>query len=771
MIEYINDKSGCHKAWRLDLVKLMIRKLWESPVGRMGIFLCLACCIFHPLLLPAQESQPTYETQLEIDELKERVRSLYAQEQYEQALQELDRLEQISPNEPAVEFYRGLAERRLREGARSAPTPSPSTSPTPAIESEPQLPPAPPPSDGTLNPGDTTAPRPGTGEVEVPARPSRSRSNFGLIIAAVIGVILIVVLIVAILALLKRSKKAHVPPVGAMTPTQSPAPPAPPYQSPLQTGPSSPNPYDSPAGGVGGAAIGDSFFNDNLFKDSQSEASPVPSVQKPIPPSRQPVELSSSDFEELPSSSAPPPVPSTGAGRPHGAPSLFGSGTQMGGDPDSGKIPAANQTLFSGPEPANSGANDFHGLSSIPAPESPMDFPFEDSTPQAPASPPARPKSLPTPPIPAPPTDMSSISFDLGMSFEDEPQAKEQPEPQAPAANKPAASQEISFDDLGFGEFGLNLDEPAPAKQPVKPAAPDPPKPAIPPAAKSSSAEGISLDDFIFSGDVQTNVPGVSAPQSIPKMAGESQFPEPADSEPTSAAEDMMFSGIDQTAFPGGNDATVAGGFGSIGIEANDNKKQPEPQISFPDISEDQTMDGREDKPSYTISPTAAFSIDAAPKKSQPDKEDNANFINDGGIQTPVSEQTRILSPRDYGVTRSKESERQALPAAPAKPAASDEDKSHPRKAGPMDQTTFLGNVAEKMQAGSGSDGDDSKVRTSESLFDKHFAQGNEAFDNGDWKEAIYHLNVAYTLKPNSQEVRDKLREARRHRKEARSES
>ncbi|GAB4315297.1 MAG: hypothetical protein Kow0059_07310 [Candidatus Sumerlaeia bacterium] len=297
------------------------------------------------------------------------------------------------------------------------------------------------------------------------------------------------------------------------------------------------------------------------------------------------------------------------------------------------------------------------------------------------------------------------------------------------------------------------------------PEAPVPGQPPLHAETPPSATVGVSLDDFLFSGDLKTNVPAVSAPLSPPPMAGESQFPEPGEHEPASESEEMMFSGLDQTTAPSSADATVAATIGGTSQPRRPDRQVPQQP---PNISEDITLAG---------------DIHSAPgPEEEPDDvapvqhEKGRNFITDGDTKTVVSEETRILSPKDFGVFRMKSSAKSAAspeaPTAAQSPTPGEKTPStqwnFPKPAGPSDKTTFLADgpddlaASKKEAAGAG-------TKTSDSLFDKHFAQGLEAFESANWKEAIYHLNVAYTLKPHSAEVRDKLREARRRRKEARS--
>lgn len=747
----------------------MTRSLWESPLGRLGIFLCLALFISLSIPLPAQNNQVDYQTQLEIDDIKERVRSLYAQEQYEQVLQELDRLEQIAPNEPAVQFYRGLAERRLRQGPRIDQTPRTTPAPVaPGTGNLDNIPPPPPPSgDPSLNPIVTAAPPSpaSTGEVDLAPAPSSGGSGrTGLIAGVLLGIALIIVLAVAIVMVIKRGKKSHVPPVGAVEQFQSPMPPSPyqpqappsPYQ-PYSSAPS-PNPYEPPAAGGIGMAVGDSFFSDGSFQDSH----PGNATPQHESPAHGPMDMHSGDFEEIPKSAGPPPLSPVSAGQDSGAPPFFGGDAPMGGSIGTGNVPSMNSPLFNAPpeQPASGfeapgGLGGFGGLDDFAGQSSPLEFPFESAESSPAASPPPQ-RSTPAQPSLPSGGDLSSISFDLGVSFEMDESAKPEP-PKGTPPTSPVSS-EIGFDDLDLGDMGFHLDTPDSAKQPVP--VPPPPSHSKPLIPEAPSAEGINLDDFIFSGDLHTNVPGVSAPQTPPRMAGESQFPVPSSNEPTTAAEDMMFSGIDQTTFPTGGDITLASTFGSVAPSAPGNSKKPSPAPAAHDISEDQTFGGFENLAAPPSSP--------GPREEKALEPTGMNFITNGDTKTSVPEETRILSPREFGVTRSKEldrKEKESSPIAKAEPAGI---QDQPKTAGPMDQTAFLGNI-DKKSISSGSDNvSDSKAKTSETLFDKHYAQGLEAFDAGEWKEAIYHLNVAYTLKPNSQDVRDKLREARRHRKEAR---
>jgi hypothetical protein len=144
-------------------------------------------------------------------------------------------------------------------------------------------------------------------------------------------------------------------------------------------------------------------------------------------------------------------------------------------------------------------------------------------------------------------------------------------------------------------------------------------------------------------------------------------------------------------------------------------------------------------------------------KESEPDS--GKKPTKDHDTKMLVSEDTRILPPNEFDVVKDESQKHKKQTQVAEQKEVSD----IPSQAGPMDQTSVLASQKdpESKQI------DTAKASASESLFKKHHEKGLEAFNRNDWKHAIYHLNVAYTLKPNDSSVRDKLREARKKRKEA----
>ena len=52
-----------------------------------------------------------------------------------------------------------------------------------------------------------------------------------------------------------------------------------------------------------------------------------------------------------------------------------------------------------------------------------------------------------------------------------------------------------------------------------------------------------------------------------------------------------------------------------------------------------------------------------------------------------------------------------------------------------------------------------------EDLFEQEYHQGLADFEAGQWGGAVHHLSIAAALRPESHEVKERLREARRRRK------
>ena len=55
----------------------------------------------------------------------------------------------------------------------------------------------------------------------------------------------------------------------------------------------------------------------------------------------------------------------------------------------------------------------------------------------------------------------------------------------------------------------------------------------------------------------------------------------------------------------------------------------------------------------------------------------------------------------------------------------------------------------------------------SEDLFDREARMGDVDFANANWAGAVHHFSIAAALRPEAQEIKERLREARRMRKDA----
>jgi hypothetical protein len=77
----------------------------------------------------------------------------------------------------------------------------------------------------------------------------------------------------------------------------------------------------------------------------------------------------------------------------------------------------------------------------------------------------------------------------------------------------------------------------------------------------------------------------------------------------------------------------------------------------------------------------------------------------------------------------------------------------------PPDDETLLTDSQETPEAAP-------EVTVGNDLFEREFRQGQLDFEEGNWGGAVHHLSIAAALRPDAQEVKEHLREARRRRKE-----
>lgn len=749
-----------------------------------------------PVAAQPDASAPTPDIRRHIEDVKERVWAEYARGNYDKAMQEIELLEQISPNHPTAAMIRQRIRDRMMQGKPiGVPIRSEFERPVPTMVVE-SSEPTPVPETATTVP--PSAPPVIPGSLPSDYRPKTEGINI-MVVLILAASIVILVLILVLFIVIRRSRqhlheamstaadslvKQTVHPDTVKTTQVAPLAKPKPIPAKPRTAPAKPA-TQRPAAQRPAAA----------GKPASPPAPPAapdvpPSAPEPIPVAQPPKQKEAvydlpttilADESEEPiwehekpsgSGSAPdsqrpmPPAVAAQVGN------VFG-----GGEQSDSQTPEVQQTqgetftpygttgqsvgeVISGQMKAPAGAAPPRAADAfapkVPSPASPSPGPsaISELPPVAPlpplsafsgpsAAPPAPVPASVFPPMPAPSaagfSDAQPSSGTQGLVLPDIfstgiPSAPSGPAPVESGSISPGAPPPApppSFASPG-GPAPLFPPVPAPvAPQPASPfppAVPFPPMPMPPPPSafskdtpSGSQSGDLSLDGLLFSsGQSEAESATVSGREPVAQAGGSSLPP----SAPPKGAEDMTATSFgrefDQFMFAAGGGA----------------------------------QDGAGDATGAAMDQTLGITTPlSSPMAEGPTSTENVlNMLVGEAKPTPAPPFTPAPN-----MAATQKITASSLPGAPATPFSGSD--TIPLVSPALDETVKLPPTVRPLSQSAGS-GD-------EALYQSQRQKGLAAFAAGDLKHAIHYLSVAASLRPDDQEVIQKLQEARRQRRAA----